>query len=144
RDYDAVTGRWMAKDPILFAGGQADLYLYVDGDVVNLRDVTGRGPVGFGKCLVNPNKTLDECFAEEERLCDGPLGNFLCGDRAGAAYRENYREFPDFSECLEKATTNALLRCCAEKCEYDMDGELTCPGTWSGPCFDACVGWFDD
>jgi RHS repeat-associated protein len=26
RDYDAETGRWTARDPILFAGGQGNLY----------------------------------------------------------------------------------------------------------------------
>jgi RHS repeat-associated protein len=26
RDYDPETGRWTAKDPILFAGGDVDLY----------------------------------------------------------------------------------------------------------------------
>jgi RHS repeat-associated protein len=27
RDYDAETGRWTGKDPIRFAGGQANLYV---------------------------------------------------------------------------------------------------------------------
>jgi RHS repeat-associated protein len=29
RDYDSFTGRWTAKDPILFAGGDMNLYGYV-------------------------------------------------------------------------------------------------------------------
>ena len=29
RDYDAETGRWTAKDPILFDGGDSNLYGYV-------------------------------------------------------------------------------------------------------------------
>ena len=40
-DYDAETGRWTAKDPILFAGNQANLYGYVLNDPVNLVDPTG-------------------------------------------------------------------------------------------------------
>lgn len=34
RDYDALTGRWTSKDPILFAGGQSNLYEYVLNDPV--------------------------------------------------------------------------------------------------------------
>ncbi len=39
RDYDAETGRWTAKDPILFGGGLTSLYDYVGGDPVNFVDV---------------------------------------------------------------------------------------------------------
>ena len=42
RDYDAETGRWTAKDPIRFAGGDANLYAYVAGDPVNRVDPTGK------------------------------------------------------------------------------------------------------
>jgi RHS repeat-associated protein len=41
RDYDPETGRWTAKDPALFGGGQANLYLYVDGEPVNRVDPFG-------------------------------------------------------------------------------------------------------
>jgi RHS repeat-associated protein len=41
RDYDPETGRWTAKDPILFAGGDVDLYGYCLGDPVNLVDPYG-------------------------------------------------------------------------------------------------------
>jgi hypothetical protein len=41
RDYDAQVGRWTARDPILFAGGQANLFVYVGNDPVNLIDPTG-------------------------------------------------------------------------------------------------------
>jgi RHS repeat-associated protein len=51
RDYDAQTGRWTAKDPILFAGGDANLYGYVINDPVNLTDPKGLSP-SFGDCLV--------------------------------------------------------------------------------------------
>jgi RHS repeat-associated protein len=43
RDYDAETGRWTAKDPIGFAGGQPNLYAYVGNDPVNRRDLLGEG-----------------------------------------------------------------------------------------------------
>lgn len=42
RDYDAETGRWTAKDPIRFAGGDTNLYGYTFNDPVNLIDPDGR------------------------------------------------------------------------------------------------------
>jgi len=41
RDYDPETGRWTAKDPILFAGGDTDLYGYCLNDPVNATDPDG-------------------------------------------------------------------------------------------------------
>jgi len=41
RDYDPETGRWTAKDPIRFMGGDSNLYGYVFGDPINLIDVNG-------------------------------------------------------------------------------------------------------
>ena len=38
RVYDPEVGRWTAKDPIRFAGGDGNLYAYVGGDVVNRVD----------------------------------------------------------------------------------------------------------
>ena len=43
RDYDPEVGRWTAKDPILFNGGQANLYVYVGNDPVNRIDPKGLG-----------------------------------------------------------------------------------------------------
>jgi RHS repeat-associated protein len=42
RDYDAFTGRWTAKDQILFDGGDLNLYGYVLCDPVNYLDLNGR------------------------------------------------------------------------------------------------------
>ena len=47
RDYQPSTGRWTAKDPILFAGGW-HLYAYVGNDPVNGTDGLGLG--GSGNC----------------------------------------------------------------------------------------------
>lgn len=45
RDYDAETGRWTAKDPIGFAGGDTNFYGYVANDPVNAFD-----PLGMQGC----------------------------------------------------------------------------------------------
>jgi RHS repeat-associated protein len=41
RDYDASVGRWIQKDPILFAGGDTNLYGYTLQDPINLIDPSG-------------------------------------------------------------------------------------------------------
>jgi RHS repeat-associated protein len=41
RDYDPNVGRWTAKDPLLFAGGDTDLYGYILNDPVSFVDPYG-------------------------------------------------------------------------------------------------------
>ena len=49
RDYDPDTGRWTAKDPIGFAGGDTDLYGYCLGDPVNMIDPDGLEKIDWEK-----------------------------------------------------------------------------------------------
>ncbi len=51
RDYDPHTGRWTAKDPLGFHGGDADLYAYVMGDPVNRVDPSGLSWGSAAKCF---------------------------------------------------------------------------------------------
>ena len=48
REYDSFTGKWTAKDPIGFAGGDSNLYGYVLNDPVNLVDPEGLWSLGIG------------------------------------------------------------------------------------------------
>jgi RHS repeat-associated protein len=58
RDYDAAIGRWTARDPILFDGGQTNLYVYVGNDPINATDPDGLTKLDFypdlGILLVDP------------------------------------------------------------------------------------------
>ena len=68
RDYDAQTGRWTAKDPILFAGGDTNLYGYVLGDPINFIDPFGEyGLAGAAYGFVS-----------------GAIGGYISGGLAGA------------------------------------------------------------
>ncbi len=70
RDYDPATGRWTAKDPILFGGGDANLYAYVGNDPVNFIDPSG---------YFNPTKALAAAAnaANAGRLFGGGFGKLL-------------------------------------------------------------------
>lgn len=57
RDYDAETGRWTAKDPISFWGGDTNLYAYARMDPINYSDMTG---------LKRRIETLGPCPDEEK------------------------------------------------------------------------------
>lgn len=62
RDYDAAIGRWTAKDPRGFRGGEANLYAYVTNDPINLIDRTGARPdAAFGAAATAgvPSVALD-------------------------------------------------------------------------------------
>ena len=48
RDYDPYTGRWTAKDPIFFKGGQGNLYVYVQNNPINRIDPFGLEQVIVG------------------------------------------------------------------------------------------------
>ena len=68
RDYDPGTGRWTGKDPILWAGEQMSLYVYVGSDPVNRIDPFG---------LQSQACEIGDCFTE----CMDDLG---AGWAAGA------------------------------------------------------------
>jgi RHS repeat-associated protein len=72
RDYNPAIGRWTAKDPILFAGGDTNLYGYVLNDPVNWTDATGLAGLSDIQQLAQQyidellaNGTIDECTAAE-------------------------------------------------------------------------------
>jgi RHS repeat-associated protein len=51
RDYHSVAGRWTAKDPTRFAGGDTNLYGYVVADPVNRADFNGQVSNACANCL---------------------------------------------------------------------------------------------
>lgn len=53
RDYDPESGRWTAKDPIKFYGGDANLYGYVANNIINNID-----PSGFETCVMVTRNSL--------------------------------------------------------------------------------------
>lgn len=70
RDYDPSMGRWMSKDPILFDGGQTNLYSFVNDDPVNRTDASGRGPnnPACQQCQYSADEKLGKC---EDKCMEG-------------------------------------------------------------------------
>jgi RHS repeat-associated protein len=101
RDYEPGTGRWAAKDPIFFKGGQANLYGYVGGDPINRTD-----PAGMSGCT--PGVEADcrrKCEARGETYedCTPILDGFLeacTGINAGICHCVKKRDRSE--ECYEK------------------------------------------
>jgi RHS repeat-associated protein len=59
RDYDPETGRWTSKDPLLFDGGDTNLFGYVANDPVNFIDPSGlTSTLILAACAAWPRKLL--------------------------------------------------------------------------------------
>ncbi len=81
REYDAVTGRWTRADPILFAGGDANLYAYVGNDPVNAIDPSGLVIPGSGRMV--------EERRERQRMWEDLVSTLFSG--VGADWRAGNR-----------------------------------------------------
>lgn len=79
RDYDAETGRWTDKDPILFGGGDGNLYGYVWGNPVSYID-----PLGLSGNSYPPNSA--------------PPGSHLEGPRRSRDYGSDGRPLRDYDK----------------------------------------------
>lgn len=72
RDYDPVTGRWTAQDPLRFDGGQTNLYVYVGNDPVNLSDPSGLiAPVLVGVFIAVSLDALRQTYVEDRSFLYG-------------------------------------------------------------------------
>lgn len=71
RDYDPASGRWMTRDPVLYGGQQANLYVYVGNNPINLKDPTGLFCMGF---------SAYEGVGGGAKLCSDEKGMTICAE----------------------------------------------------------------
>jgi RHS repeat-associated protein len=97
RDYDPETGRWTSKDPIMFAGGDTNLYGYVMQDPINFIDPTGPSQADVGRIRAGFNEIVEQMNRYGDRrpgsgVMNGILNNFsgfadrYTGGRLGSPY----------------------------------------------------------
>lgn len=101
RDYDPATGRWTAKDPIFFAGGDTDLYGYVMNDPVNGVDPEGLQRGGLPVPQPPPNLNPPNPFNPYNRAPGAADPS-----RYGLGCHEEIRQFCD-NPCLTKPGSSA-------------------------------------
>ncbi len=87
RWYDAQVGRWLSEDPIGFAGGDGNLYRYVENTAHTEKDPNGLWPYfkpkTYGDCIKEVEVTYQGCRKRAAVVCElyarlvsgGGLGN---------------------------------------------------------------------
>jgi RHS repeat-associated protein len=90
RDYDAYVGKWTAKDPIGFDGGDTNLYGYVLGDPVGFVD-----PMGLVNLNLFENGSSDYYWAEQTGLFNPgyTIGGHGDANGIGIYYKKDINDF---------------------------------------------------
>jgi RHS repeat-associated protein len=125
RDYDAQVGRWTAKDPSRFAGGDENLYAYAGKDPINYVDSTGKI---VGDVLLFCTFNADLCGELWEHVQDviddndGPRScdPEECKKRCDAAYEADVEECKKLPKDQRPSCYNAAAQRYG-KCLKDCD-----------------------
>ena len=110
RDYDASTGKWTAKDPIGFDGGDTNLYGYVLGDPVNLVDIDGKTAI----------KTAIELFFAIYEL-SMLIENISDIAEEGVMVRNKCQEIYSGYDYLRKSTRSNPNMCAEDRDAYEQE-----------------------
>ena len=94
RDYDPVIGRWTAKDPIMFRGGQMNLYEYSSSNPVNYIDPDGLTEISIWYIPIGVIKGALDLIEDPEEYY---YRNKSCKNEAqfGRKYLENKKSFDE-------------------------------------------------
>jgi RHS repeat-associated protein len=139
RDYDPSVGRWTAKDPSLFEGGDANLYVYAFNDPVNFLDSEGEAAAAaagvlIGEGALGPAALLTGAFAGGYWIGEqiAPLVIDPLFDLANwYAHRKDAR--PSTQEKHEKGEERLKRDQGGEKGDDRRDWPRQRPPNWKGP-----------
>jgi len=124
RDYDPETGRWTAKDPILFGGGDSNVYAYVNNNPLNYVDYDGNNAAALAIAIATAAYTaykvydyysamsnLDnkiQNFQQEQKIEDQAVEAVLNGTKIPSNFDENATN--DALQSVAKAGANAAMK----------------------------------
>jgi len=113
RDYDSFTGKWLAKDPIGFDGGDSNLYGYVLGDPINRIDPEG---------LLELCRTKGLLYHQFWRDNNQSIGFYPTGSPYGSPgkYQSPQDQYHDIPESCEDYPDNSPKKC-VTKCIMTFD-----------------------
>jgi RHS repeat-associated protein len=128
REYDAYTGKWTAKDPILFRGSLSNLYGYVLNDPVNFIDPSGLWDPGAevtpnfnGSISQNAINGWNQSRSNYGKGCAGmPPGPFgpICG--AAGSWQATWL-IPDITPDACQKHDDCYSDCSKTKQECDLE-----------------------
>ena len=98
RDYDPATGRWTAKDPILFQGGSTYLYGYCLNDPVNDIDPKGLSGSQIPGDTRSASQSHMESFGEE---VDRRMNNPKIEAAAATIAKQSYNSVINYASSIE-------------------------------------------
>ncbi|MFC4600103.1 RHS repeat domain-containing protein [Cohnella hongkongensis] len=136
RDYDAASGRWTARDPILLESGQANLYAYVNNNPVMMRDPCGQFCVG-GSAYAGVGAGAKVCLTKEgfSSCVEGGFG-------AGGGLEVSPAEGLANNELVLEATAKATLGIASVTTGYKAAHQFDTDCRTSGAILKGDVGPF--
>lgn len=119
RDYDPLSGRWTARDPLLLESGQANMYAYVNNNPVMLRDPCGQFCIG-GSVYAGVGGGGKVCISHEGVSSCAEVG-FGVGGGTEISPFEGISKNELTMEMTGKATLGIVNLTAGYKLAYDFD-----------------------
>ncbi|MHB9124295.1 MAG: RHS repeat domain-containing protein, partial [Thermoanaerobaculia bacterium] len=108
RDYDPHTGRWTTKDPILFEGGDTNLYGYAFSDPINFLDPNGLAGCKVPKGPAGANVVRNSLEAEDKGPDDASWWFNQVRNKGPWDYKQQGSSYEEFGNFNYGATGAAL------------------------------------
>ncbi|MCR2805935.1 S-layer homology domain-containing protein [Paenibacillus soyae] len=119
RDYDPLSGRWTARDPLLLESGQANMYAYVNNNPIMFRDPCGQFCVG-GSVYSGVGGGGKVCISHEGVSACAEVG-FGVGGGTEISPFEGISKNELTMEITGKATLGVVNLTAGYKFAYDFD-----------------------